>query len=348
VDEYTLFVQPSDPLTQQWEGTRTNVESACEHFGATRALSNKHFTSELTQLIKRVERVYMDHPPNDYGFQSATLSSHYKNHNISKYVEQMRLIKSPAEQAVMKQAGDAMGRSITQAMKATLESEAWLESLLSHGMVQHGGAKFGYVPVVAGGSNALVLHYVANNCLLKQGEMVLVDAGANVGGYVSDISRTWPIDAAFTSAQRDLYQAVLNVQKSSIKACNEASGHSLESIHKEACVQLQRELRNLSFDASLYDIHSTLFPHHIGHYLGLDVHDTPSISRSIALQQGMVVTMEPGIYVPYSDKYPRHFQGMGIRIEDDVLVQPDYPIVLSSTAPKEVADIEALRRAKTL
>ncbi|ORX49932.1 Creatinase/aminopeptidase [Hesseltinella vesiculosa] len=174
-----------------------------------------------------------------------------------------------------------------------------------------GSSALAYVPVVAGGSNALSMHYVRNDMLLKDGDLVLVDASGEFLGYASDITRTRPVNGKFTDAQRDLYQVVLN------------------------------ELKNIAFPLNHWDLERVLYPYHVGHYLGLDVHDVYDITRSRKLQKNMVVTIEPGLYVPYDDRFPKHFQGIGIRIEDNVVIGTSDPFVLTTNAPKEIIDVEA-------
>lgn len=161
------------------------------------------------------------------------------------------------------------------------------------------------------------------------------------GGYSADISRAWPINGKFTDPQRDLYQAILNVEKACIKLCTPS--YSLESIHRASVEYFAVELRNIGLSTSMHDLQSILYPHYIGHHLGLDVHDCPTVSRRSPLKSGNVITIEPGIYVPAGDdRFPRHFWGIGIRIEDNVFVDRDgLPIVTSVEAAKEVIDVEA-------
>ncbi|KAI9884133.1 MAG: hypothetical protein M1823_004075 [Watsoniomyces obsoletus] len=167
------------------------------------------------------------------------------------------------------------------------------------------------------------------------------------GGYATDITRTWPVNGKFSPAQRDLYEAVLKVQRTCIALCREDANVWLDKLHDIAEDRLRQQLEQLGFDMS-GDALRVLFPHHIGHYLGLDLHDTPGYSRTRPLEAGHCITIEPGIYVPNDDRWPQHFRGMGIRIEDSVCVQEESPLVLTTEAIKEVVDIEAMAERRRL
>lgn len=165
--------------------------------------------------------------------------------------------------------------------------------------------------------------------------MVLVDAGGHYGGYMTDITRTWPNNGKFTDAQRDLYTAVLNVQRECVKLCIESKNLSLNEIHRFAERGLHDQLKQLGFDLAGGGIRD-LFPHHVGHFVGIDLHDCATFSKDRKLQAGHVVTIEPGVYIPNDEKWPAHFRGMGIRIEDSVFVGEKNPVVLTVEAVKEV------------
>jgi len=199
-----------------------------------------------------------------------------------------------------------------------------------------------FVPVVAGGPNALSIHYTRNDDVLRDGQLVLVDGGGEYGGYISDITRTWPVTGKFNDPQRDLYTAVLNVHRQCISLCRENAGLSLDRLHQTAEDSLSDQLKQLGFEISSHEMRA-LFPHHLGHYIGLDVHDCAGYPRNVSLRAGHCITIEPGIYVPNDERWPEKFRGIGIRIEDSVCVGDEHPIVLSPEAVKEIEDIEALR-----
>lgn len=243
----------------------------------------------------------------------------------------------------MRTAGRNSGRAFTQAMRRSWAYEKELADFLEYRFKRHGCTQSSYVPVVAGGPHALTIHYVRNDAPLPPSSLVLVDAGGSYGHYVTDITRTFPSSAAgFTPAQKDLYTAVLRVQRTCVALCTEDAGLSLDGLHGVAERELKKELVNLGFELGVGAM-ETLFPHHVGHYVGLDVHDTPGFSRRKGLKEGMCVTIEPGVYVPDDERWPEAFRGVGIRIEDSVVVGAEAPLVLSVEAVKEVVDIEALR-----
>ncbi|CAJ0756726.1 16020_t:CDS:10 [Entrophospora sp. SA101] len=228
---------------------------------------------------------------------------------LSRLIQDLRLVKSDSEIKLMKKAGLS-----EHDLYAKIDFECRIR-----------GAQFlAYVPVVACGINALTMHYVRNDMPLRDGELVLMDAGGEYYGYASDITRTWPVNGRFTQPQKELYEAVL-------KLCTEEQNISLNGIHEYSVKMMKEELSPLGFDLVEGDVDRVLYPHHVGHYLGLDVHDTHDIDRSKILRKGM-----PGIYVPRNKAYPEQYHGMGIRIEDNVLVGESDPIVLSSSAPKEI------------
>lgn len=242
----------------------------------------------------------------------------------------------------MRIAGQASGRAFTETMHHSFPSERLLDAHLEYQFRQHGCDGISFEPVVACGRNALSIHYVRNDDVLRDGEMVLVDGGGEHGGYIADITRTFPVNGKFTAAQRDLYNAVLAVQRDCIALCRASAQISLDRLHSLAEEGLKVRLADLGFDMRDGAI-ETLFPHHLSHYIGLDVHDCPGYSRKDDLKDGMCVTVEPGIYVPDDDRWPKQFRGVGIRIEDSVAVGGEVPTVLTVEAVKEVDDIEALR-----
>lgn len=261
---------------------------------------------------------------------------------LRSLINELRIMKSEAEIANMRLAGKYSGRAFTNAMRQQWTKEKDLGAFLDFDFKIQGCDTTAYVPVIAGGKNALSIHYVRNDDVLQNNQIVLVDAGGEYGGYIADITRSWPVNGKFSDAQRDLYEAILKVQRSSISLCTEAANMTLDKIHQITEHGLKEALKQLGFDMSGNAL-DVLFPHHVGHYIGLDVHDCPGYTRSVSLKAGHCVTVEPGIYVPDDERWPEHFRGIGIRIEDSVCVQEDSPLVLTTEAVKEIVDIEALR-----
>jgi intermediate cleaving peptidase 55 len=308
----------------------------------------------LPEIVARAKEVFTD-VPNSIITRN-TLTSYMSGQDLSRtggiaqvfrdasvavkplrgHMNELRVIKSEAEIQNMRKAGQHSGRAITDAMRQTFTSEKELDAFLDYWFKQDGCEGPAYVPVVAGGINANTIHYVSNDMLLKPDDLVLVDAGAEYGGYITDISRTWPVSGKFTPAQKDLYNTLLNVQRSCVALCHASSGLTLDKLHKIASQQLSDGLRQLGFDMSR-DAIETLFPHHVGHYIGLDVHDSPGFSRSRMFEPGMCVTVEPGVYVPDDERWPKWARGMGMRIEDSVCVDEKGPVVLTTEAVKEVS-----------
>jgi intermediate cleaving peptidase 55 len=184
---------------------------------------------------------------------------------------------------------------------------------------------------------------VRNDAPLKDGEVVLVDAGGEYGGYITDITRTWPINGRFTDAQRDMYSMILNAQKSCVSLCREDAGLSLDKLHRICASALEDGLKSLGFDVS-GNAMDKLFPHHVGHFIGLDVHDAPGYSRTGLLRQNQCITIEPGIYVSDDERWPHHFRGLGIRIEDSVVIGAQQVEVLTQSAVKDLEDVEVKTR----
>ncbi|EIN05000.1 peptidase M24 [Punctularia strigosozonata HHB-11173 SS5] len=171
--------------------------------------------------------------------------------------------------------------------------------------------------------------------------MVLIDAGCEYNGYASDITRTFPASGVFSQPQRDLYVAVLAAQKELIPLCTEESNLSLNDLHRKSVEFLRRELLQIGFDISMMsgDM-NVLYPHFLSHPIGIDLHNSTNFERAGRLKAGMVVTIEPGLYVPPAAQFPKHFHGLGVRIEDEVLVGQEHATVLSAEAPKEISDVE--------
>jgi intermediate cleaving peptidase 55 len=345
---FRMFVKRKDAREEQWSGYRNGVEAAEDIFNADEALPIESVETELPRILKSSRLAYVD-------VQAPQAQSNPLIRNILSNREarpattplypvmnKLRAIKSPAEVANMRRAGQISGRAITDAMRRSWTKEKDLHAFLDYEFTRNGCDGPAYIPVVAGGERANCIHYTVNNNVFREGEFILVDAGGEYGTYITDISRTWPVSGKFTPAQRDLYEAVLRVQRTSVSLCRASANMSLEDIHRITVRGLVDELRDLGVNVSMSNI-DQLFPHHVGHYIGLDVHDCPGYSRREILKSGHCVTIEPGVYVPHDERWPEHFRGMGIRIEDSVCVDDDSPYILSTEAVKEIADIEALR-----
>ncbi|KAJ5190924.1 uncharacterized protein N7498_009909 [Penicillium cinerascens] len=354
---FHLYVREKDPRAELWDGARSGTRAAVDVFNADETGNIERIGDILPKIVTQATEVYSEIPGFDpsrsslhrylYGPTVASeklkkVVDHRKVLPLKHILNEMRAFKSENEVVHLRRLGQASGRSFTESMRRTFSTEKELSSFLEYQFKVHGADGSAFVPVVAGGQNALAIHYTRNDDVLRDGDLVLVDGGGELGGYISDITRTWPVNGKFTDPQRDLYNAVLNVHRSCLALCRESAGFSLDKLHGIAENGLKDQLNQLGFDLSSNAI-STLFPHHLGHYIGLDVHDCPGYSRGHNLKAGHCITIEPGIYVPDDDRWPAHFRGIGIRIEDSVCVGDEHPIVLTPEAVKEVDDIEALR-----
>jgi intermediate cleaving peptidase 55 len=354
---FHLYVREKDSKAEIWDGARSGSQAATDVFNADETGDISKLKSILPPIIAEASQVYTDITRPDanssmisrflYGSNQKTegfsgMIEAKKTKSLRPVINDLRAYKSPAEIGNMRKAGKASGRAHTKVMKHCWSHENQLDGYLQYQFRKHGCDGTAFEPVVAGAENALSIHYVRNDDVLREGQMVLVDGGGTYGGYIADITRTWPVNGKFSDPQRDLYEAVLKVQRSCIALCRESANVSLDKLHEIAENRLKDQLEQIGFDMSGKAI-ETLFPHHLGHYIGLDVHDSVGYSRKVVLSAGHCITIEPGVYIPVDDRWPKHFQGMGIRIEDSVCIQADNPYVLTTEAVKEVVDIENLR-----
>ncbi|KAJ9640374.1 aminopeptidase [Coniosporium tulheliwenetii] len=329
---FHLYVRAKDSKAELWDGARSGVQAAQDVFNADESGDINRVSSILPNMVRRAEVVYTDLPGSANSQSSFTqyltgaapqptaglpkLLQEARNtavRPLRPLMNNLRVTKSEAEIRNMRKAGQASGRAFTEAMR-----QSWTKR-----------------KTFAGAENALSIHYVRNDDVLNKGDLVLVDAGGEYGGYIADITRTWPVNGKFSDAQRDLYEAILRVQRTCVSLCREDADMTLDKLHKVAENGLKDGLKQLGFNMS-GDALVTLFPHHLGHYIGLDVHDSPGYPRKTPLKTGHCITIEPGIYVPNDNRWPSHFRGMGIRIEDSVCIQPENPLVFTTEAVKEV------------
>ncbi|KAG0127546.1 peptidase M24, structural domain-containing protein, partial [Tuber indicum] len=367
---FHLFVRGKDSHAELWDGPRSGVQAALDVFNADEAGDIEHAEHHLRPILERASTIYADTisltekpsgfarlitpPPAAAPGSLIQILRDRRVLPLKYFMHKLRVSKSDAEVANMRKAGQISGRAFNKAIatkeRFTMERDLW--AFLEYKFRMGGCEKEAYVPVIAGGQNSLHIHYTRNDdklgfvllCQLvspvlkdyRESDLVLVDAGGQYGGYVTDITRTWPVSGTFTPAQRDLYQAVLNVQKRCVSLCCESTCISLDEIHEVSEMELISELKSLGFDLTSSQLCNVLFPHHVGHYVGLDIHDCGSYSKSRKLQAGQCVTVEPGVYVPNDLQWPKHFRGMGVRIEDTVCVGDEGPVVLSVEAVKEV------------
>jgi len=356
---FHLYVREKESKAEIWEGARSGTQAALDVFNADETGDISKLRDILPPILGGASLVYTNTVQE--ADNASTLSRVFfgsgkktdsfsdllearKTRSLRPVINDLRFFKSESEIRNMRKAGLSAAIAHSEVMRRKWESEHQVDAYLEYCMKRNGPGSLAFEPVVAGGQNALSIHYVRNNDALREGDMVLVDGGATYGGYISDLTRCWPVKAKFSGPQRDLYQAVLNVQKSCVALCRESANVSLDKLHDIAEEGLKDQLKQLGFDMSGKGTVESLFPHHLGHYIGLDVHDTAGFSRNVVLKEGNCITVEPGVYVPVNDRWPKHFQGIGIRVEDSVCVWKEDVEVLTGAAVKEVEKIEELRR----
>jgi len=266
------------------------------------------------------------------------------------------MVKDDAELALMERAAAISAAAHVAAMRATRPgmNEYEIDALIDYEFRRHGASGPAYTSIVAGGANACVLHYTENDQVLRDGDLLLVDAGCELSWYAADITRTWPVGRTFSGPQRDLYTLVLAAELAAIEQV--VVGATVHGIQAATTRVLTDGLVQLGLLAGDVDgliesgAHRRFYMHGVGHYLGLDVHDVGVVyvddNVGEPLAPGMVMTIEPGIYVgPDDADAPEAFRGIGIRIEDDVVVTADGPRVLTGGVPKTIEAIEAVRSA---
>ena len=271
--------------------------------------------------------------------------------DIRQLLDEMRLFKTTEELQVMRRAAEISGGAHRRAMQKTRPgmSEYEVEAELLHEFRRHGAQAPAYTSIVAGGANACVLHYIENNAQLKDGDLLLIDAGCELDGYAADITRTFPVNGKFSPAQKDLYQLVLSAQAAAMAEVR--PGNSWDAPHNAALRVLAQGFVDFGLcHGSVDEVIQTedykrFYMHRTGHWLGLDVHDAGEYKHNgqwRPFKPGMTLTVEPGCYVRPSDNVPSHFWNIGIRIEDDVAVTETGCEILTSAAPKSIEEIEEL------
>lgn len=357
-----LFCQPKDSTKEQWTGARIGPTDAVRLFGFDEAYditdTDARFL-KIRSITDAAEIVACTSPEHSGVFARLVMGLERKRgaHDLSYIIGEMRIIKDADEIAIMKMAGEVSGTAHHNILHFVRPGmyEYEVEAELSRAFRRSGGdALHAYSSIVAGGKNACTLHYSNNNALLKDGELLLIDAGCELGGYASDITRTIPVGGLWSPAQRALYQVVLNAQQKAILAAR--AGNPIAYVDDTARLHIAEGLLSLGliaasdpWSAVYRGLVKDFFPHGTSHWIGLDVHDTGDYQRDEVIKRsnrrleiGMVITVEPGIYIRQSPHVPSQYWNIGIRIEDDVLITKDGPVVLSHLAPKDPDDIESI------
>ena len=363
---FALFVRPRDPEQAVWVGPRAGVEGAVEVYGADVAHPLDALEKELPAWLGKATQVFLPLGRDDAWARRLWTSVRYAHslrprtgsgpavvRDAGEILHELRLRKDPAEVARLRETIAIAAEAHREAMRTTRPGmhEYEVEALIDGIFRRRGASAPAYPSIVAGGANATILHYTANDQPIGLDELLLIDAGSERAGYCADITRTFPTGRRFTPPQRDLYDAVLAAQLAVIAAVR--PGGNLDDLHTVAVRVLAEALIGLGLlEGSVDDVvkeekHKRFYMHRTSHWLGRDVHDVGLYKvgdAPRALEPGMVFTVEPGLYVPAdAADVPAPFRGIGIRIEDDVLVTPTGVEVLSAAVPKHAAEIETLR-----
>ena len=365
-EQFILFVRPRDKEKETWTGKRFGVEGAQEFFGVDAAYTIDQLDEVLPEHLLAAEKIYYglgrDERLNtkildfvNKGRLQRPRSGHGPVSIIdpSDLLHEMRLFKTPQEIDLMRRAITASAAAHHAALHETRPGmhEYEIEALLEYHFRRNGAEGPAYPSIVASGANATILHYISNDQQMQAGDLLLIDAGSEYACYCSDVTRTFPVGREFSAPQRAIYSLVLTAQKHAIEMIRPGIG--FDDVHQRATEILINGLRDLGLlSGSTESIlekgdYRQFYMHRTSHWLGMDVHDVGKYrvgDESRTLEPGMVLTVEPGLYIAADADVPAAYQGIGVRIEDDVLVTANGYDVLTSTIPKEIDDIEAARR----
>ena len=357
-EKQILFVQDKDPKQELWTGPVHGPEAAGEITRMDSCYTSNQFLTVAKELLKNIQHLY-------YSFGCNPLWDKQVKHLLWKIKDQrnispsvhdsvqliapLRMQKNQQELELMKKVAHISALAHKEVMQLCRpgKTEKQLENIFLAAIRKNGANEVAYPGIFAAGESACILHYTHNNQTLNDGELLLVDAGAEYHYYASDISRTFPINGQFSKTQKQFYKRLLQIQKALIKELK--PGISFQDVQNRAATlisewMIEEKLLSGTLKKVLQSKeYKKYFPHNFGHSIGLDVHDVVFSSKPLILEENFVVTMEPGIYFPVNDfSLPETLRGIGIRIEDEVLIQADGAKVLSYEAPKEVEELEAL------
>jgi Xaa-Pro aminopeptidase len=358
-----LFCRDRDPEREMWDGRMVGLEAAVSEFGMDQAHDIKQAESLLREMLCDRERIYYDlghHPLFDQkligwlnefrGETRKTFHAPEEIHALDHMLHDMRVYKSREELSVMRRSAKVAIEAHQLAMQVCQPgiNEADVQASLLHTFTRH-QCETSYLPIVGGGANACILHYIANNQVLQDGDLLLIDAGAEYDGYASDITRTFPVNGKFSPEQKMLYEVVLAAQEAAIEKA--WAGNQWQEVH-DAAIKVATEgmislgiLKGSLQEQLESEGYKQFYVHNTGHWLGLDVHDVGEYTidgHSRELEPGMVLTIEPGIYIPPgASGVEKCWRGVGIRIEDNIAITPDAPRILTEGLARTVDEIEA-------
>ena len=364
-ESFVLFVRPRDKERETWTGRRAGIEGAMSDYGADKAYLIDEFQRVAARHIEKAERIYyplgvnervdvrmLEMVKNAAAMRPRVGSGPNALLDPREILHEARLHKSPEELETMRRAiaisAAAHAAAMRNARGGMMEWE--IEALVDYNFRKRGAAGPSYPSIIASGPNAATLHYINNDREMRAGELLLIDAGCEYNFYASDVTRTFPVGTRFAPLQRDLYEVVLAAQLKAIETIR--PGVKFDEPHEAALRVLVEGICGLGLlktppeEAIKSASYRRYFMHRTSHWLGMDVHDVGLYrvaGQSRTLEPGMVLTAEPGIYIaPDDDDAPEEFRGIGIRIEDDVLVTPEGHEVMTAAIPKSVADVESI------
>ncbi|MET0385979.1 MAG: aminopeptidase P N-terminal domain-containing protein [Polyangiales bacterium] len=365
-----LFVRPRDPDREAWDGPRAGVDGAVARFGADAAYPISELALRLPEYLQDVKRLHY-RIGRDRRFDARVLDAidgvraqarlgvlpPREIVDPGTILHEMRLRKSATEIETMLRAADITTRAHAAAMRIAQPGryEYEVEAELQRVFRSHGAERPAYGSIVGSGPNATILHHRRNDRRMESGELLLIDAGAEFGYYACDVTRTFPISGRFSQAQRAIYDVVLAAQLAAIAAAR--PGASLHDVHRQALEVLVDGLVTLGLvegpvaEAIEKERYKPYYMHRTSHWLGMDVHDVGDYfvgKQPRPLEPGFVLTVEPGLYIAHGSPCDPTWHGIGVRIEDDVLVTADAPYVLTAGIPKRAEELEALLSARTL
>ncbi len=362
--EYLLFCREKNPEMERWDGRRAGLEGAVEDYGADQAYPIEKLQEVLVDLLPEYQNVYSQMgQDSDLDKEILSIVSDLRTQSrqgtkvpaqfvhLDHILHEMRLIKDSEEIRIMRKAAKLAAKGHIRAMQRTRPGmyEYQVQAELEYVFLQGGGLSVAYPSIVAGGSNACILHYIDNDNRLDEGDLLLIDAGVEIDCYASDITRTFPVNGKFSGAQKDVYEVVLNAQIAAIDAVR--VDRPVTEYHDVAVRKLTEgmvEIGLLKGDPEELvekGEYRKFYMHLTGHWLGIDVHDVGDYrigKQGRSLEPGMILTVEPGLYIEPCAEVDEKWHNIGIRIEDDVLVKRGGPEVLTADVPKNVDDIQAL------
>lgn len=351
--EFTLFAPDHDAWREQWDGVRFDVDAATELFGAQNAYPMSEVPLRLTPLLHQASSIVCDTEKGDGSgvrqlgpFQDALKQE--RVHKLRPLMHRLRWKKSSGELDLMRRSASVAANSMRDCMRQSrpMVHEQRLAAQFEFGCKAAGAQRMAYPPVVAGGADACTIHYSRNDKHVPGSDLLLLDGGCEFHGYCSDVTRTWPVGGKFSGAQRAVYDIVLDVHRRCLAAVQ--PGATLRQLHQLSVRLLCEGLRDLqivpggSLDAVVTSgAYRRFYPHSLGHWLGMDTHDTSTISHDQGMKPGVVLTVEPGLYIPDDEAFGS-LRGVGVRLEDDVAVTERGHEVLSCEAPLDPGEVEAL------